>query len=1143
MNLTKSKTKRIVAGFVGVALAVAFALPAQGATVGELTAQINSLLQTIAALQAQMATLSGGTTGGSTTGYVFSTNLTIGSKGADVTALQQILVSKGYLTMPAGVAMGYFGPLTQSAVSKWQAAAGISPTAGYVGPKSRAALNAMAGTGGTTGGGTIIPPSGATLSVAAGTQPAQQLAVESAARVPFTKFTLTAGSADVTVNSVTVSRVGPAADTAFAGVALVDENGVQIGIAKTLGSTHQANIGEPFIVKAGTTRTLTVVGNMAASLDARAGEFPAFQVVSINTSAPVTGSLPITGTAQVINATLVVGSATPARGALDPNATISKEIGTTGYTFSSIRVSAGSGENIRIYSIRWNQSGSASASDLANVVTIVDGVSYPTTISADGKYYTTTFGSGIVIAKGFSKEISVKADIVSGSSRTVAFDLYKNTDLYVSGETYGYGITPVSTGTGFATTAPWYDASVVTITGGSASTISTSNSVPAQNISILAANQPLGGWEVKIRGEAITVAQMVFNILATGDEAENITSVSLVNQNGAVVAGPVDAVNISTNSPGGTVTFTDTVTFPVGDTTLTLRGQLGSAFASNDTVQASTTPSTQWTTVTGTNTGNTVSLSSFSSILTGNLMTVRAGALAISVSAQPTARSVIAGATGFEFARYVLDASQSGEDIRISNFIASTSVTTVTASQLSNCNLYDGSTNVTNDTNVTLAAGSNTFTFNGGGIIIPKGTQKTLSMKCDLASGATSGNIRWGLVDNSLTYTSAVGVSSGITVTETMTASNGQLMTAASTGSYTVTEDTSLLYGLAQAGSQGVTLAKFRFTAGASEGVALKQIALQLGNTSSSSPADLVGERVTLWNGLTQIGTAQFGGANADNATSTPLSPAPVIAAGEAVVITVKGALSAQNLNEGTPGAFLAVTYDGNNVGINGNYATGADSQATVSSGTTSDVTTAGLRIFRTVPTIAVTSSGGTGTLNAGADLYKFTVSNGNNRDVVFQKFTFSIATSGSAVNGFTLYGDGVAFNTSAVTVSSTEGDPLEITASGTSNAQIISANSTKTYILKAATVPNASTSVIDSITLALLADTSYPSLAGLIGTVTTVEAGSANTDNIIWSPFSTTTPVATAATQDNLDWTNGYGLPGFPSNTAFPTQTWTSAN
>ncbi len=87
--------------------------------------------------------------------------------------------------------------------------------------------------------------------------------------------------------------------------------------------------------------------------------------------------------------------------------------------------------------------------------------------------------------------------------------------------------------------------------------------------------------------------------------------------------------------------------------------------------------------------------------------------------------------------------------------------------------------------------------------------------------------------------------------------------------------------------------------------------------------------------------------------------------------------------------------------------------------------------------------------------------------------------------------------------------------------------------------------SVSETIGIALLADTSYPLFVDntLMGTVAGVEAGSANVDNIVWSPFSTTTPEATSATQSNLDWTNGYGLPGFPSNTAFPVQTWTRAN
>ena len=151
-----------------------------------------------------------------------------------------------------------------------------------------------------------------------------------------------------------------------------------------------------------------------------------------------------------------------------------------------------------------------------------------------------------------------------------------------------------------------------------------------------------------------------------------------------------------------------------------------------------------------------------------------------------------------------------------------------------------------------------------------------------------------------------------------------------------------------------------------------------------------------------------------------------------------------------------------------------------------------------------------------------------------------SIATSGGATNGFILYGNGIAFNNSTSTTASETF--IELVSTGTSQAQIVPANSSKTYILKATTAVDTA-SVSESINLALLADTSYPSILNLMGTVTGIELGAAATDNIIWSPFSTTTPVATADTQSNLDWTNGYGLPGFPSNADFPVQVWTRAN
>ena len=71
----------------------AMVLPvASAATMEELQAQIASLLAQIQALQQQLGTAQGQ----QTTSYNFTKDLTLGSKGNDVKALQQFLNANGY---------------------------------------------------------------------------------------------------------------------------------------------------------------------------------------------------------------------------------------------------------------------------------------------------------------------------------------------------------------------------------------------------------------------------------------------------------------------------------------------------------------------------------------------------------------------------------------------------------------------------------------------------------------------------------------------------------------------------------------------------------------------------------------------------------------------------------------------------------------------------------------------------------------------------------------------------------------------------------------------------------------------------------------------------------------------------------------
>ena len=301
MNLKTSKVAKLASVVVGFAMVAGVALPslASADTASDLQAQINSLLATIQALQAQLAMTTGGSSGSMSSGYTFSSNLMVGSTGTDVMNLQKVLNMSADTMVASGVSAGApghetstFGPATKAAVIKFQTKNGISPAAGYVGPITRAKLNSMSGTtGGTTTGGTVL---GGSLVVGMASQPANSLLPQGVARVPFTTFTLTnTGSNVATVNGVTVQRVGLGANAVFSGIVLVDSNNVQIGTARSLNSNDQATVGDTFTINPGETKTLTVAANSASSLSSYTGQTVSLNVVAVNSSASVAGSFPI----------------------------------------------------------------------------------------------------------------------------------------------------------------------------------------------------------------------------------------------------------------------------------------------------------------------------------------------------------------------------------------------------------------------------------------------------------------------------------------------------------------------------------------------------------------------------------------------------------------------------------------------------------------------------------------------------------------------------------------------------------------------------------------------------------------------------------------------------------------------------------
>jgi len=1131
-------TLGMVLGFAFV-----FATPAKADTLSDLQAQVQALLAQISSLQGSSSTSSS-----SAACFTFTMNHKVGASGGEVMWVQKFLNGHGFTVASSGAGSAgnetsHFGPATKAAVKKFQEAyasdiltpVGLSKGTGNWGASTRAKANALCvsttgpTTGPVTGPSTVpettVPATGGAVSVGVASQPANSLAPQGAIRVPFTTFTLTNNSsAAVTINGVMVRRTGLGQDAAFAGIVLVDQNGIQVGISKTLNSNHETTVGDTWTIQPGQTQTLTVAGNMNSSLSSYSGQVVSLSVTGITTSATVSGSLPITGASQTLNSTLAIGSVTAAISSFDPNSAQSKNIGDTGIKFTGVRFTAGSAEDLKLFSIRWRLNGSVSPSDMANVTTVVNGTTYPTAISADGRYYTTTFSAGLPIQKGFSLDAYIQGDIVgsNASSRVAQFDIDKQSDVYFVGQLYGYGIQmPYNNNTSTASTLaahattytssgnPVFQGSTFSITGASATAVAKATEVAAQNVALNVPNQPLGGYIVDLKGEQVSVQSQVFTIATSSTGTGYITNATIVDENGAVVAGPVDASGLGTS-----LTFTDTVTYKTGRHVYTIKGKYPSTFTNGGTVTLSFTPSTAWTNSTGQITGNSFTWPA--SAVTMNAMTIRAASLAVAVSATPSAQNIVAGQQGVLFANYQFDASQSGEDVRLSSLglTASTSVALFSTTDVTSCQLWDGATalntgsNVVNPT-ITIAAFTATavtFTLDSS-FTVPKGTVKTLALKCNVSASAL-GSLKWGITSTQIGAISATGVTSSVAVTPTGSTNNGQLMTIA-TGSLVVSTDSSSpSYAVVAAGSTGVTLGAYKFRP-TNDAVNLTRVGLKLTNTASSSASDLM--TVHLFQGTTEVGMATFVGAST-NATSTLTTPL-LLAKDMDTVITVKADLAAQGTSQaGTPGHLVAVDIDTNGTNT---QATGVGSGSTINASGSTAVS--GVRIFKSYPVFTYDTTGATA--NTGVNnLLVLTVTAPASGPIKMNKLTFTIATTTATLASPTFAGPSGNVSSSTNATINALGTAVTVWFDSISNTadQEVAANATKTYTLRG-TVTLTGTNTTGAVSTALKADTAYPSLSGFMSDAVTL-AGS----NLVWSPESTTSPAAAGN-----DWINGYGLGG----------------
>lgn len=1005
------------------------------------------------------------------------------------------------------------------------------------------------------GGAAASTGSGLTVALASDT-PASGIVVTNAARAPFTKVNLTAASdGDVTVDHIVIQRTGLGQDGVFTSFDLIDAStGLPLNTtSKTLNSQHQATFTEDFVIKAGTTKAVIVAANMGTVGTTYAGEIPSVSVVEVATTggSAVTGTLPITGNYQTLNGTITIGSATIQRGAYTNATSTSIEVGKEDYTFFSFQVAAGSAEQVSFSQVKVYQAGSATlGTDLTGMELFRDGVKLADGVVA-GKYVNFTFNA-LTLDKGETAQFQLKGDVVDGSARTINLGIYKTTDLLVKGLTYGYNITPTYSGTGSSGNSPVLSDNSFTISNGTL-TVSKSNTVGATDITV-ADDQILGAFLFTVKGEPIEVTQVVMTVSSSTAASDDMTNLELIDANGNVVAGPGDPSS-------GSVTFSDSFTVPVGETVYRVRVDLenGGGWITNETLYATITPSSGIT-ATGSVTGQAITASPTSAINT-NTQTIKAAKLVVTRDTLPADSNVIIGSDNITLGSWTFDASDSGEDIRVTSIAFAASSSNATNLTLK---VNGAAKDPVNDKPALQDGATSTFALTEP-LIITKGTQATVTLEGDIESSATANDSsQFGLTSAAAVV--AYGRTTGNTVTPTVTADNGATLTYIAGGTLTISTSSNPPAGIVIAGSTGNTMTKVRLKA-KNEDLDLNTFRVYVtdGGTANGSNAgnyqDVVS--VSVYDGSTLLGSHSIpstGYYDFTFATGTVTIPE-----GGEKILTVKAdvaTISPDNDNApGTAAADLKVGIGG----TNGIKTTGNQSNTEVTTATYEvyqGSTSSAMIIHKSKPTVTYSATGATmgaasGLTNGSVNLFAFKVAADAANEVLLYRVSFEIATS-SDVNVTSLLikdqsGNTVGAAAGAVgdyaagkyTYSTTFNNP-DISVGDLKEAIQVPAGSEKTFYLWG-TVANAGTG--ENVSVTLLGDSATSTTEANVGT--TASGGSKtlvniadnysanNQGNFVWSDNVVDKGLDTdgANATSYAQWYNGYtvnGLGSTPTTSAY---------
>jgi len=822
-NLTR---KIATTGLAFVIVAGLSFTPAQAQTTAELQAQIANLLAQITALQAQLSAAGGSTSTGSS--YNFTRNLTIGSRGEDVKALQEYLNAQGFTVAASGAGSPgneteYFGSLTQAALADFQAANSVSPAVGYFGPITRAKIDSLSATtgGGTTGGGTTgggtpsVVPAGTDLLVEkASDSPGERTIGSGTAFNPALKIKLSAGSKAVSVTAITLQKGGFLANTNLNGVDIVDASGMRHGqVVTSINADNTVRIGmssNPITVAAGTSQTIMLRFNLLTGNYTGTVSFGINSVSAIEAdTTAISGAFPITGAAMnIVNggsslaSTTLDVQTTTGSSTLNVDADSLQEI-----TKFRIQESA-SNEGVYLHSLTLYNYGNADDTDYSDVTLEAQDGTVLATTQPNGQYVTFNLGTPYFIDKGLTRDFTVKAKLVDGASKTINLVVYNNYDIDLRGASTDVSVIPGAgsndssfpIGNGFNTQ---------TIGSGSM-TLTRSIDSPSTAVAPGSTSVVLAKFKAKPTGENYELRQVSFYI-ATSSSGVDLTGTVYVKVNDAIVYST--AASSISNTAATTYTLSSYPILTSGqDNIITVEGSISSSAtsASNYTV-------TSFDLIQAKRLVTNDLVDPGVSAVSGLQIAVNAASLKVTTLSVPVSNSVVIGTNGHEYARIELSAEGSGENVKVSKIVVD-HVEGSNLTEVGNLLIYKDNEEDPLATTASTATNASTVTFNfSNPIVVTKTTPVTLHLKADALSGSNDHTYR---ITSSTSAVTAVGATTGNSLTsgsDVTFAGNGQAQTHVASGNLSL----SLVSGsgaspsqnqVVSVGTSGATVFAFKMT-------------------------------------------------------------------------------------------------------------------------------------------------------------------------------------------------------------------------------------------------------------------------------------------------------------------------------------------